>query len=81
LTIRARAVLVAATLRTTIPLHAQRLDSVGQYTNPPRPVQEKHFAANSSIVNFTYDAEVDYLHAVDEAQQASPLAQPCLEAK
>jgi len=63
------------------PLRAQRPDSVGQYTNLPRPVQEKHFAAHGSIVNYTYDAEVDYLQAVDEAQQTFRSLNPALEAK
>jgi hypothetical protein len=67
--------------RATISRRAQRLDSVGQYTNLPRTVQEKHFAANGSIVNYTYDAEVDYLQAVDEAQEASRSLNPALEAK
>jgi hypothetical protein len=30
--------------RATVCLRAQRPDSVGQYTNLPRAVQEKHFA-------------------------------------
>jgi hypothetical protein len=31
------------------PQRRNRLDSVGQYTNLPRAVQEKHFARNAPI--------------------------------
>jgi hypothetical protein len=67
--------------RATIPLRAQRPDSVGQYTNLPRTVQEKHFAGDSSITNYAYDAEVDYLQAVDEALGTHRSLNPALEAR
>jgi len=67
--------------RPPIPLRAQRPDSVGQYTNLPRTVQEKHFAGDSSIANYAYDAEVDYLQAVDEAHGTPRSLIPALEAR
>jgi hypothetical protein len=44
-------------------------------------VQEKHFAGDSSIANYAYDAEVDYLQAVDEAQGTPRSLIPALEAR
>ena len=80
ITIRARASRRRAR-RATISLRAHRPGSVGQYTNLPRTVQEKHFAGDSSIANDTYDAAVDYLQAVDEAPGTPRSLNPALEAR
>jgi hypothetical protein len=67
--------------RATVCPRAQRPDSVGQYTNLPRTVQEKHFGAHSSIATSTYYAEVDYLQAVDEREAVPGPIRVALAAK